>query len=507
MKVISLSLSLACSLLACADKEPGALLARGQGRGLIAAAGGQRVAFLIDARHPDDRSVPDDLFLGDLYAGSPGQPAKKVGAGVSSGPGGYAFSAGGQALALLAAYRFRDGAGELWLATDAGARKLADDATSFAWAPKGERLAFVARGKLSVLDGPAAQPREALSGAQSFLWAPDGERLAARGPRSADGTLWLLDAAGGQPRALGGAADYAFGPDGTLAFLGAATAAGGDLPVSTLAPAKGSEVARAAAVGGISFSLSAQGGLLVLSTAKRAGEATGELLFVPPGKEARKIGDKVSDYRFTPAGEPIFLASYDVRARTGALMRAPADGAGPAVAVAPRAQAFTLDRAGKRAFWLVPRSTKGDFKIELWTADLGAAGEPRKIDEGVYGYEPSPDGKLLYWKARCGYGPRSCSLFRAPLDGSAAPAELAKNVAGFDLSDDGKRLLLAAPHRGSGRAVDLSWLPSDAAPAAEPHAIAPDVDPSAKLLDAAGTRAVFAVQTPGKAAVYTAELK
>jgi hypothetical protein len=188
-------------------------------------------------------------------------------------------------------------------------------------------------------------------------------------------------------------------------------------------------------------------------------------------------------------------------------MRAPADGSGAVATIAPRAQAFTLDHAGKRAFWMVPRSTKGDFKIELWTADLAAGKEPRKIDEGVYGYEASADGKLLYWKARCGYGPRSCSLFRAPLDGSAAPAELAKNVAGFDLSDDGKRLLLAAPHRGSGRQVDLSWLASDAAPATEAHAIAMDVDPSARFLDAAGSRAVFAVQTPGKAAVYTAELK
>jgi hypothetical protein len=155
----------------------------------------------------------------------------------------------------------------------------------------------------------------------------------------------------------------------------------------------------------------------------------------------------------------------------------------------------------------VPKSLKGDFKIELWTADLASRLPARLIDEGVYGYEPSPDGSLLYWKARCGYGPRSCSLFRAPLDGSRPPDELLKNVAGFDLSDDGKRLLVAAPHRGSARAIDLSWLAADAAPSSEAHAIADNVDPSARLIDAAGARAALAVLEPRKAAVFVAELK
>jgi hypothetical protein len=512
MKIVRRGL-LAAALLcaACSDKEPGAALARGQGRGLQVAPGGGAVAFLLDARHPDDRGVPEDLLLGDLYAApAAGEgAARKLGAGVSSAAGAYRFSATGGSIAYLAAFRFRAGAGELHVAANGGgaARKLADEVSAFAWAPQGEKLAWIAGGKLSTIEGPGGAPRALGDGVSSFAWSPDGTRLAARGPTIAGAELWLFDVASGERREVGrDVTDYAFAADGALGLLGKPGPRGGDRALSIVEPgAAPREVGRAT-----SFVFAPQGHeLLALSTDKQPGEATGDLVRIARGQPAPQLlGPKSTDFRYAPSGDALFLARYDIRARAGALTLAPAGG-GPVRELATKVQAFTLAPGGRRVLYLVQKPSKGDFKLELWTAELHKdAPAPRLIDEGVYGYEPSADGKTLFWKARCGYGPRSCSLFRAPLEGGAAtPVELAKNVAGFDLSADGARLLIGAPHRGSARAVDLSWLPSTAGPNDKPIAIAVDVDPSARFVDAAGRRAAFAVLQPGRPAVYLADLR
>src|SRR5205807_1081777 len=146
--------------------------------------------------------------------------------------------------------------------------------------------------------------------------------------------------------------------------------------------------------------------------------------------------------------------------------------------LAQRVQSFTVQ--GGRVLYLVQAPQKGDFKIELWTARIDGSVPPRKVDDGVYGYQLTPDGRDLFWKARCAGGARSCSLFRAPADGSAPPQLLAANVAGFDLSDDAGRVLVQQPHRGASRAVDLAVLDA-AGPASRDGAVkafASEVDPS-----------------------------
>src|SRR2546428_13911472 len=74
--------------------------------GLIARDGA--VAFLLEASHPDDPAVPDDLLAGDLWLDD-----RKAGSGVSVQEGAYAFSPRGSDLAFLARWRFREGEGEL----------------------------------------------------------------------------------------------------------------------------------------------------------------------------------------------------------------------------------------------------------------------------------------------------------------------------------------------------------------------------------------------------------
>ena len=503
-------LATAMLLSACSDKEPGVVLAKGFGRGLTLAPGGGAVAFLLDARHPDDRGIPEDLYLGDLYlanaAGS--EAARKLGSSVSNGGGSYHFSPTGGTLAYLAAYRFRAGSGELYLVQSLGAaapRKLADEVVTFSWGPLGEKLAYLAAGKLFALDAAGATPRPLGDGIQSFAWSPDGTKLAARSSGASGGELFLIDLASANRTSIAKeVSDYAFAADGAVGLLGKPGNKGGDRPLLLLEPgaAAAKEVGRAT-----SFSFGPKGHeLLALSTDKQPGEASGDLIRIAAAPAAPQLlGPKSTDHRFTPEGDVLFLLRYDVRSRAGTLSVAPAGG-GPVREIATRVQGFSLVPGGKKVLYLSQKPLKGDFKIELWSADL-SGGEPKKIDEGVYGYEPAADGSTLYWKARCGYGPRSCSLFRGKLDGSGTPVEVVKNVAGFDLSADGERLLLSAPHRGSARSVDLSWLPSSAAPTDKPRPIAVDVDPSAKLVDRAGQRVAFAVLVPGKPAVYLADLR
>ena len=114
--------ALALLCLACTRAPPGQKLASGIARGLI--AGGGSVAYLLDAAHPGDRSVPDDLLAGDLWLDD-----RKVGSGVSTLDGAYAFSPADAELAFLAAWRFREGEGELWVAPRGGKpRRVAESA-------------------------------------------------------------------------------------------------------------------------------------------------------------------------------------------------------------------------------------------------------------------------------------------------------------------------------------------------------------------------------------------
>jgi dipeptidyl aminopeptidase/acylaminoacyl peptidase len=489
-------------LLACEDKPPGRKLASGIAQRLTVSRGA--VAFLLDAAHPDDRTLPEDLLAGDLWLGAieGKEPAQKVGSGVSSSPGAFAFAKGGEQLAFLGAWRFRAGLGELWTAAP-GAEpvQVAKEASALAWSPAEPALAFVAPNHLGLRK---AGGREAnfvpIEGLQAVVWAPDGKHVAARAGAPAGGKLFLVELATGARREVApGTSDFAFAPDGALAALGPPPPKGGDRPL-LLAGAESApkEIARATA-----FAFSPDGKeVALLSTDKQPGEATGDLSRLSrAGGAPQPVGQKVSDWRWAPSGDLLFLARYDLRARAGTLTVAPVAGGAPRE-IASKVQSFAVQ--GRRVLYLVQAPQKGDFKIELWEADLAAATPPRKVDEGVYGWQLSPDGSTLYYKARCAGGPRSCSLLREPV-GTVHPVFLAANVAGFDLSEDGSRVLLHQPHRGASRAVDLAVIPAAGPPPEHVKAFVEEVDTSSRFADAAGKRVVFATITAGKGGVYVAE--
>ena len=499
---IVVAVAAAASAVACKKSESGRQVAAGLARDILVAPGGGSVSFLQGAKHPADRAVPEDLLVGDLLLASTGGSGKAafLGAGVTTLASARAFSPGGEWFAFLAQWRFREGEGELWLADASGAkRKIADGVSAMGWAPSGSLLAFVSGSRLLLLDASKEPPAPslALDGIQTFAWAPASNRLAGRGPAAAGGRIELLEVGTGRLREVAKASsDFAFGDDGALYVLGLPGPKGGDraLAVVEAFDASPREIGRAT-----SFAASGRD-VVLLSTERRPGEAYGVLLRASRGaRGAEQLGDRVSDFRLSSRGEVVFLARYDARARAGALMTA-ARGSAPRE-VAQRVQSFTLQR--DRVLYVAQAPQKGDFRVELWTLPLDGSAAPRKVDEGVYGYQLTPDGKDLLWKARCAGSARSCSLFQASADGSAPPRMLAANVAGFDLSPDGSRILVQQPHHGAARAVDLA-LVSREAPRSDGsvQVVASEVDPSSAFVDPRGRRIVYATMTAARGGVF-----
>ncbi|MGZ6143918.1 MAG: hypothetical protein ACXWLM_11310 [Myxococcales bacterium] len=479
MAFARIALVAAALLAACEDKPPGRKLAAGVASRIAVREG--HAAFLVDAAHPDDRAVPEDLRAGDLWLDE-----RKVGSGVSSQPGTYEFSAKGEQLAFLASWRFRAGEGELWTAAPgAEPAQVAKAARAFAWSPAGATLAYVAPGRLGV--GARTVPIEGL---QDIAWSPDGKRIAARAAASAGGKLYVVETDSLAAREIApGTSDFAFAPDGALAALGPPPPKGGDRPLLL----EGKEIGRATA-----FAFSPDGReLALLSTAKQPGEATGDLyrLSRAGGSPPQLVAQKVSEWRWTPAGDLLCLSHYDLRARAGTLT---ANGG----ELAPKVQSFMA--SGRRILYLVQSPQKGDFKIELWGTDLGSAAAPHKIDEGVYGWDLF--GDTLFYKARCAGGPRSCSLLRTTFAAAAPPTLLSPNVAGFDLSQDGSRILLQQPHRGATRAVDLAAISAQGAPPEHVKPFVEEADASSRFADASGKRVVYALVASGRSGVYLADV-
>jgi dipeptidyl aminopeptidase/acylaminoacyl peptidase len=487
MHKLALAVLVGCSF-GCQKKIEGKKLASGIARRLTVDKG--TVLFLLNAVHPDDPAVPQDLYTGDLWVAPADGQARKIGTGVPSPPATYAFNAKGDMVAFLANFRFRDGAGELWYAKvhEGDGVPVAREVRDFGWSKLGA-LAFVAPNTV----GLHRTYELKLIGVQTITWSPDGRFLAARASSASGGKLWLIDAVHAGAKVVAEAtSDFGFASDGTLAALGPANPKGGDRPLLI----DGKEIAQATS---FQFSPDAKQ-IALLSTAKQPGEATGDLYRVSrSGGTPTLVANKVSEWRWTPSGTLLCLAHYDLRARAGTLTVSTDAGTRE---IAPKVQAFTV--FGHRLLYLVQAPQKGDYKIELWFVDLDGKAQPRRIDEGVYGWDVT--GDTLLYKARCAGGPRSCSLLRVSLTSDAKPELVAADVAGFDLSADGSRVLVQQPHHGATKAVDVVVVPTGNVQTSRIKPVLEDVDPSARFVDDAGKKVVYSTLAEGKQGVYVADV-
>jgi hypothetical protein len=458
--------------IGCTQAPPGRRLASGIARGLIARDGA--VAFLLDASHPADHNVPDDLLAGDLWLDD-----RKVGSGVSTGDGAYAFCPRA-ASSPSSEGALPRGEGELWVAQRGAAPRLV---------AKVAVLRLVVARRAGVRRGQPGRLGDRSGRLRVRPWRDRRTAVACR-PRVRRGRRDALgggSAIGSRARVAVATSGFRLAPTGDRRARPAAGQGRGSPDLDR----------RRAGATATAFAFAGRPGAGALSSGSSP-EAAGELPMPRAGGERRLVGSRVTDFRWS-SGATCCLARYDLRARAGTL-------------TVRRRRARPGDRAAsgfavrRRVLYVVQAPQKGDFKLELWAADLADTQRaPHRVDEGAYGWQPSPDGATVYYKARCAGGARSCSLLRVPFSGGRAEL-FASNVAGFDLSRDGSRILVQQPHPGAPRAVDLALVPA-AGPAAERvKPFVEEVDPSSGFADEAGRRVVYAIVAAGRGGVFLADV-
>ena len=508
---------LALVLLAACSRPPappagiGRRVATGVAGALRPSPDGATLAFLDRCARPPVPDLPPSVSSCDLeVVPAAGGAQRRVAEGVTTLPGGLAWSGSGALLAALADHDYATGGGTLVLATAAGeARRLAPGVTFYGFAPGRDTLVFVARGRLMLLEQGAAEPRAVPGGegvatfelAPAALVAagrPAGFLLAARRNGAAGGDLLVLsDWKGAAARVAAGTGDYGFAPDGRLAFT-ARGREGYDLML--LSGARQRARALGQDVQGFAFSRDGSG----LAFLSGGGPGTpGDLLAAQGDGRAARMGTRVGEYRWSPQGTLLaWLQEFDPRIRAGTLA---VGGPGQRTRELGRnvtAWAFSPD-GGRIAF--LEHATAGGYSVDLKLADLGAEGKPEVVARGVFGFDFSPEGHHLYYRAGCMRNAEACDLQVLPAAG-LPPGKVAETIAGgvksfeFDRWTPGRLLVTWA--RRDMVALDLAVWDGRRLVSVDTAAL----PGSAQLLPPDGRRVTYAVIDPKRAGVYVAEV-
>jgi len=316
---------------------------------------------------------------------------------------------------------FRTYGGDLWAVPALGgqARRLARDANFPSWTPDGRRVIYVSgpESHRSILeigaDGTA--PKTILASADSSYeivrvrYAPGGAWISFE---TTLGALYLLPAAGGEPRRLTTATSHTWDPTGgRLYFLARHLEGGTRVMTAEVDEVKGElrgEPRTLSWMTGIlrNLDVSKDGSHLVL--AELEGSLNLTLLPLKPGGG-------------TPAGPEEILSAGQVIDRY------------PSFSPDGRRIAFTSDRLGPMDIWILDLETRHQSRLALPGQDLGA-------NLPVW----SPDGRNLALIRFHEGGAQS--LWLAAVDGSQAE-ELLPSAAGMTVSvfaADGRTLLYEA---------------------------------------------------------------
>lgn len=524
-------------LAACSSKKDSAAPARPpvaavQARGVVGSPSGTHLAFLIDAKPPREPGVPDGILAGNLalVPARPGEAPTIVGRGVSTVQGGYAFApdakreGGLPALLFLRDYRHVDGAGTLTVARPGmPPADIAEGVTFWATNRDGRLLGLVAQGKLRVVrlagaglgTGSMVAPFETDSFGESvgsFAFAPAeaggggitvppalAASLLYRVRAAKGGALHRVDLASRKDIELArNVTDFGWATDACPLWIARTPSGEQELHAGPGCPRAGRLAEHAQ-----SFIVSSEGDRVAfVSELENTTSPFGELFLIALDKGGLPfpMGKRVSEFRFAPQGGALaWLQDYDAISRNGKLGVA---AAGKPGRVQPLlAQAFSFDPTGR---WLtfLHRNPQKMYTLELHLVEATPDADPRRMDEGVYGYQFSRDGQRLAYKARCLDEARSCTLFVVATAGGA-PVEVAKKIAGFEFLPDGERLMLLVQGKMLGRTVDLAVVPARAGEV--PRILDTLVDPSVRLLGDGGNVA-YTVEEKGRLGVYVSPL-
>jgi hypothetical protein len=468
---------------------------------------GTRLAWLARCARPPVAGLPREALACDLLvAPAAGGEPRRVAGGVSSLEGSFAWGADGS-LAALADHDPAAGSGSLVVARPGGEPRTLAPAVSFWGFGPGGALGLVAAGELRVAQaGGEPLPVRGATGVATFEFHPrDAGQLLARRRGAAGGEL--LRVAGGVAQVLGGSAagDYAWSPDGSFVAATVRGAAGAwDLRLWRAGRAGPGAVLGTAVQG---FAFSKDGGALAFLAGVAPGR-NGDLLVASlAGVEdearvrAAPLARGVGDFRWAAAARRIaWLEGFDARIRAGTLG---AGGEGmPAVTFAGNVTAYDLSPSGAQVAFL-EHVTAGGYSVDLKLSPAGAAAAGT-VARGAFGFEFSPDGRWLYYRAGCIRNAEACDLWRLPATGLApgqSPERIADGVKGFEFDRARPGRLLLSFARTDLAALDLAvWDEGKVRPLG-----AAALPGSAAFLPPDGRRVAWIGVAPGDAGIFVAD--
>ena len=507
-KALALTLA-ALALLACerprAKKGLGRVLAPGKAQGLLASPDGSRLAWLTRcARSPVPQAAPTcDLVALPTEGGAP----VRLASGVSSREGGFAFGPDG-ALAALADVDAAAGTGTLVLSRPGSApERLAPFVTFFGFGNRGE-LGFVSAGDLYVVPpGEGALRVEGTGAVATFEFDPKApSELLARRQAAAGGQLVRVSGGAARLESRAAAGEYAWSPDGR--FVAATVRGAGGTWDLVLHSADGKAPPSTLAADVQAFAFARDGSALAFLAGMSPGRP-GDLYAAslgpgaaPASVRASVLARGVGEFRFSGgAAHLAWLESFDPRVRAGALgVGSPG---GRASVFGKNVTAFDVSPGADRVAFL-EHITSGGYSVDLRLAPFGAEGVGT-VARGVFGFEFSPDGRWLYYRANCVRNAEACDLFRVPAKGLSAgePAlRVAEAVKSFEFDRARPDRLLVGFARKDLPALDLALFDGSGLLGVD-EAVSPG---SARFLPPDGSRLAYVVAAPERAGVYLAPL-
>lgn len=484
----------------------GRLVAKGPAREVIAAPGGDALAWLADPDLAKDKghNAPDHMFLGTATFSAMGAPIV-MGRNVATLPGSFFFSPTGAQVGALTSWSFKKQAGTLVVGDVAmsRARGVAEGVSFFAFSADGARLGWVAEGVLWV--GPADGSGDAAriaEGIATFEFSPDGKSIAARRRAIGGGQLVLARLDGGEPQTLGErVADYRWAPDGALLAYTARNDTGsmdlflekpGSAPVRV-----GKNVP--------AFRFARKGGHLAFIGDVSPKKQFGDLFVLSKGADAAaKVGTEVTEFDFDPTGERIaWLDKYSPQSRGGALTWAKVAPNPKAHRLGPNVPSFVWSHDGGHLAF-VQRQLSPIFSIDLFLSDVSKEEDAAKVAQGVFGYSFSGDDGRLFFRTNCTRNGRACDLRSAPVASPAESLLVARGIHTYEPATADESVLLVTYARTDADALDLAMVPADGS--ASPHMLDQRVLAGTKIVSGKTKGVAYAVLDPARLGVYLAEV-
>ncbi len=485
-------------------REPpgiGRRVAAGEVRALAPSADGEYLAYLDACAPLQARAVPAGTFTCDLRVvpSAGGEPVRVAG-GVTTLPGGWAWSGEGHVLAALDQPDLATGEGTLVAWVPGGPpRRLGEGVGYWAFARRGRLLGFVWRGHLQLWrPGAEAVPLEGVDRVATFEFHPRGEEgsplLLVRQVPSAGAGLLAVTPGRKPVRAGGPTGDYAFSPRGDrFAFTersgeGYALHLAGSAAPGAPGPALGEGIA--------DFAFSRDGARLAFVAGMAPGRQGDLWVAGGPGKPVRMAAG-VGEMRWATGAERLaWLEGYDPRARSGAIATgAPGE---PSPPLARNVSSFVIAPAGDAVAFL-RHSSQGGYSVDL---ELARGGKPVPVAKGVFGFDFAPGGGELWFRTACTRSSEACELWSAPVADPAKARKIADGVKSFEFDRERPGRLLLGWSRQDRVALELAvWEAGKLTPVDSSA-----VPGSAAFLAPGGRRLAWAVNDPKRPGVYVADL-